>query len=265
MATHSIVVQIYEIQNPAEADAMIALGVDRIGSVVLSEKNWKIPAIREAIQVSKDAGVKHSLIPLFDTEKALFQCIDYYAPDVVHFCESFADQISLRRSCEALTGLHISVRKRFPEMEIMRTIPVGATGSSQSIPTFEVAKCFQTTSDYFLVDTSLGSEPVHGFVGITGHTCDWTVARELTLKSTVPLFLAGGLSPENVYAAIMQVRPFGVDSCTRTNAVDGDGRPIRFRKDPSAVKAFIEAVRQAENDLSSEQNEIESPGGRKRL
>jgi phosphoribosylanthranilate isomerase len=251
MGTHSISVQIYEIQNPVEAETVIELGVDRIGSVILSEADWKVPAIREAILVSKGAGVKHSLIPLFDTEKVLFECVDYYAPDVIHFCESFPDHTSLTRSCDALTSLQASVRKRFPDIEIMRTVPVGATGSTQGIPTFEVVKCFETTSDYFLADTSLDSEPVQGFVGITGHTCDWTVARELTLKSPVPLILAGGLSPENVYGAIMQVRPFGVDSCTRTNAIDGEGRPIRFRKDPKAVEDFVKAVRLAENDLAS--------------
>jgi phosphoribosylanthranilate isomerase len=264
METHSILVQIYEIQDPVEADKVVELGVDRIGSVILAEADWKVPAIRDAILVSKDAGVKHSLIPLFDTEKILFQCIDYYAPDVIHFCESFADQASLTRSRDALTGLHIAVKKQFPNIEIMRTVPVGATGNTEKIPTFEVAKCFETTSDYFLADTSRDSEPVHGFVGITGHTCDWTIARELTRKSSVPLILAGGLSPENVYEAIMQVRPFGVDSCTRTNAIDKDGRPIRFRKDPGAVKAFVEAVRQAENDLSSEYS-LELSGGRKRV
>ena len=192
MAMQSIVVQIYEIQDPEEAHAMIALRVDRIGSVILSEDDWKVPAIKDAILVSQSAGVKHSLIPLFGTEKVLFQCVDYYAPDVIHFCDSFADQSSLTTSCDALTRLHVSVKKRFPEIDIMRTVPVGATGSTQGIPTFEVAACFETTSDYFLADTSLDSEPVHGFVGITGHTCDWTVARKLAQKCPVPLILAGG-------------------------------------------------------------------------
>ena len=252
MTMHSIAVQIYEIQDPAEADAMIALGVDRIGSVILSEEDWKVPTIKDAILVSKNARVKHSLIPLFSTKRVLFRCIEYYTPDVIHFCESFDDQRSVKARCDDLNDLHLALRERFPDLEIMRTVPVGATGSAEGIPTFEVAKCFETTSDYFLLDTALDSEPVQGFVGITGRTCDWTVARELTLKSPVPLILAGGLSPENVYGAIMRVRPFGVDSCTRTNALDGNGRPIRFRKDRGAVRAFVEAVRQAENDLSGE-------------
>ena len=38
--------QIYEIQTPEEAEKCIALGVDRIGSVLLSASEWKNPEIR---------------------------------------------------------------------------------------------------------------------------------------------------------------------------------------------------------------------------
>jgi phosphoribosylanthranilate isomerase len=102
------------------------------------------------------------------------------------------------------------------------------------------------------MDTSLGTEPVEGFIGITGRTGDWTVARQLVEASAVPVILAGGLSPENVYEAVMAVTPFGVDSCTRTNALDSSGRPVRFKKDLKRVKAFVQEVRRAEQDLSSE-------------
>jgi phosphoribosylanthranilate isomerase len=133
----------------------------------------------------------------------------------------------------------------------MRTIPVGAPRNAQQIPTLEIAKCFEGASDYFLMDTSLGSEPVDGFIGITGRTGDWTVARQLAESSCLPVILAGGLSPENVYEAVMAVRPFGVDSCTRTNAVDASAGPVRFKKDLNRVKAFVQEVRRAEKDLFS--------------
>jgi phosphoribosylanthranilate isomerase len=258
-----IVVQIYEIQDPLEAEALIGLGVDRIGSVVASEEHWKVPAIREAVLVSRKAGVKHSLIPLFNTESVLFQTIDYYGPNIVHFCQRVADGRGRLAPCEALVELQVSVKERFPEIEVMRTIPVATPGSPQGIPTFEVAKCFEATSDYFLVDTSLGREPVDGFVGITGRTCDWTVAQQLADSSPLPVFLAGGLSPENVHGAIMAVRPFGVDSCTGTNAVDALGRTVRFQKDFNRVRAFVEQVRRAEKDLSSAGSKPQPTRGRK--
>lgn len=246
-----ISVQIYEIQDPVEAESVIGLGVDRIGSVILSGENWKVPDIREAILVSRAAGVKHSLIPLFGTKEVLFQSIDYYEPDIIHFCECLTNDEGDIAPCNALFELEACVKERFPEIETMRTIPVGPPGNTPRIPTLEFAKCFEGTSDYFLVDTSLGNEPVNGFIGITGCTGDWAVARQLIGSSSLPIILAGGLSPKNVYDAVMAVRPFGVDSCTRTNAVDGSGRTVRFKKDLNRVRAFVQEVRRAEQDLFS--------------
>lgn len=245
-----IEVQIYEIQDPREAEAAIELGVDRIGSVILAEGNWKVPAIRDAISVSKGAGVKHSLIPLFDTRGVLFQAIEYYQPDIIHFCGGLTHDDGRMMPCEPLVELQTWIRKRFPEIEVMRSVPVVAPESSQTIPSLEIARYFEAASDYFLIDTSLGSEPVEGYIGITGRTCDWAVARGLAESSPIPVILAGGLSPENIYEAIIAVEPFGVDSCTGTNAVDSNGRPVRFKKDHDKVAAFVQEVRRAERDLS---------------
>ncbi|MBN1940309.1 MAG: N-(5'-phosphoribosyl)anthranilate isomerase, partial [Candidatus Aminicenantes bacterium] len=63
--------------------------------------------------------------------------------------------------------------------------------------------------------------------------------------------LAGGLSPENVYEAAMKVRPAGVDSCTLTNAVDLEGKPIRFKKDFAKVAAFVAESRRAEERFAT--------------
>lgn len=244
-----IEVQIYEIQDPQEAEAAIELGVDRIGSVILAERNWKVPAIRDAISISKRAGIKHSLIPLFHTRELLFQAIDYYKPNIIHLCGCLTHDDSQMIPCEPLVELQTCLKKQFAGIEIMRSIPVVATESNKTIPTLEIAKHFEAGSDYFLIDTSLGSEPVEGYIGITGRICDWAVARGLVESSPIPVILAGGLSPENIYEAIIAVKPFGVDSCTRTNAVDSNGKPVRFKKDPDKVAAFVQEVRRAEKDL----------------
>ena len=85
-----------------------------------------------------------------------------------------------------------------------------------------------------------------GFVGITGLTCDWSVAARLVAGSRIPVVLAGGISPENVADGIRQVHPFGVDSCTCTNAVDDALNPIRFRKDPLRVQMLVSETRRAD-------------------
>jgi phosphoribosylanthranilate isomerase len=69
--------------------------------------------------------------------------------------------------------------------------------------------------------------------------------------SGIPVILAGGISPQNVIAGILQVKPAGIDSCTWTNAQDKTGSPIRFRKDLGKVRQLVGCVRQAEKSLSS--------------
>ena len=128
---------------------------------------------------------------------------------------------------------------------------------SHRVPTLELARVFEPVSDYFLTDTLLvgdpdagtDSQPVHGFVGITGQTCCWQTAAELVKASKLPVILAGGISPENVTAGIRKTRPAGIDSCTQTNAFDEKGAPIRFKKDIQKVKQMVAAVQAAEKDI----------------
>lgn len=50
-------------------------------------------------------------------------------------------------------------------------------------------------------------------LGGTGKIHNWEISRKIRESVDVPVFLAGGLTPENVSAAIQQVQPFGVDVC----------------------------------------------------
>ncbi len=74
--------------------------------------------------------------------------------------------------------------------------------------------------------------------GGTGHTFDWAIAAAVTRRfETV---LAGGLTPENVGAAIAAARPWCVDV---SSGVETDGV-----KDPARIRAFANAVRAADAD-----------------
>ena len=71
--------------------------------------------------------------------------------------------------------------------------------------------------------------------GGTGQVFDWTLGRRT--RELVPrLFLAGGLSPENVNQAIAEVRPYAVDVCSSVELKPG-------QKDAGRMKAFVDAVR----------------------
>ena len=72
--------------------------------------------------------------------------------------------------------------------------------------------------------------------GGTGAKFNWNLALEATQLGR-PIFLAGGLTPENVAEAVRQVQPFGVDVSSGVESAPG-------KKDHAKVRAFVEAVRQ---------------------
>jgi phosphoribosylanthranilate isomerase len=67
-------------------------------------------------------------------------------------------------------------------------------------------------------------------LGGTGRVHDWRWSREIVQRSPKPVFLAGGLRPENVAPALRAVNPFGLDICTgvRTNGQLDETKLTRF-------------------------------------
>lgn len=84
--------------------------------------------------------------------------------------------------------------------------------------------------DAIMLDTK--DDLLHGG---TGRTFDWSIAQR-TNQSVPKLFLAGGLSPENVAEAIATVRPYAVDACSSLEERLG-------KKNHDRVNAFVKAVR----------------------
>ncbi len=85
--------------------------------------------------------------------------------------------------------------------------------------------------DYHLLDAYRPGVP-----GGTGETFDWEFAARH--DRNVPLVLAGGLTPDNVAAAIRATEPFAVDTASGTESEPG-------RKDPELMRGFFEAVERA--------------------
>ncbi|MCF8112124.1 MAG: hypothetical protein K9J85_11640 [Desulfobacteraceae bacterium] len=247
-----MIVQIYEIQDPREAEKMVSLGVDHVGSVLADADELKKPQLREAVSAAVKGGAKSSLIPLINDMDLISSALDYYRPHIVHFCNSVFDSAGgWEHLCGRLMAMQATVRQRFPQIAIMRSIPVPPPGQGANLPVLEIAAHFEPLTDYFLIDTvimeggSVAGQPESGYVGITARTCDREKVAELVNRSSIPVILAGGLSPENVAEALRAVRPAGVDSCTLTNAVDDTGAYVRFKKDPDKVARFVKEARKA--------------------
>lgn len=97
-----IITQIYEIQTPHEAHEMIELGVDRIGSVITRRDSWKIPQIKETIDLVTSTNANSSLIMLFRNQDDICRALDYYRPDIVHFCDDLVHCGKRGGDCEFL-------------------------------------------------------------------------------------------------------------------------------------------------------------------
>jgi phosphoribosylanthranilate isomerase len=78
---------------------------------------------------------------------------------------------------------------------------------------------------------------VEGQPGGTGETFDWSLAAKAK-EFGKPIFLAGGLTPQNVAAAIRAVQPFGVDVSSGVESAPG-------KKDRQKMRDFVAAVRAA--------------------
>jgi phosphoribosylanthranilate isomerase len=80
--------------------------------------------------------------------------------------------------------------------------------------------------------------------GGTGRTFDWEIARRA--KKYGRVFLAGGLTPENVGEAIRAARPYAVDVCSGVEARPGKKDPARLKRLMGAAKNAQETARKSE-------------------
>lgn len=78
-------------------------------------------------------------------------------------------------------------------------------------------------------------------LGGTGRTHDWEISRKIVERSSVPVFLAGGLNPGNVRDAVRMVRPYGIDVCT--------GVRTGGRLDTEKLRRFMSAINDAGSSI----------------
>lgn len=216
-----MLVQIYEVQTPEEARALARLGVDHIGVLVGDGAFPRELSIAQtnAIFAATPAGKKRVALSLSADPEEVARVAREIRPDIIQL------QASLEEFSVEMTR---AFRGRFPEIPIMRAIPVIDEAS------IEVARSYQGVADFLLLDSY---DPGSRQFGALGRAHDWNISRRIVEDVDVPVILAGGLGPENVAEAIIAVRPAGVDSKTKTDRADGTG------KDLAKVQTFVAAAR----------------------
>jgi phosphoribosylanthranilate isomerase len=139
-------------------------------------------------------------------------------------CRTNAIQI-----CDHLiAGSYENLRQALPGISLIQVIHISGPES------MEEAQNFSRFVDALLLDsgrkTGLKVE-----LGGTGRTHNWELSAQICKRVKIPVFLAGGLNPDNVKEAIKIVRPFAVDVCS--------GVRINGLLDENKVAAFIKNVR----------------------
>jgi phosphoribosylanthranilate isomerase len=126
---------------------------------------------------------------------------------------------------DALEGEEYGKLKRaLPGVKIVQVIHVIDDSSVES------AVRISEFADALLLDSGNPGLPVKELGG-TGRTHDWKLSRRIRIAARCPVFLAGGLKPENVRRAVDEVEPFGLDLCS--------GIRREGRLDPLLLELFM--------------------------
>ncbi len=218
-----MIVQIYAIKTPEEADICLSAGVGHIG-VMVGEYN------RTPDELS------------FDETHAVFEILSSTHPKLAATVETNLNNIERMVNAIEPDILHLSgeitqflpedvqkLRRRFPDLQIMQAIPM------MDVTSLDLALAYAPVCDMLLLDRKSKDAAM---IGATGATHDWQLSRTIVEQVEIPVILAGGLSPANVAQAIEAVRPWGVDSNTHTNIPGGS-----WRKDRDRVERFVQEAK----------------------
>ncbi|MFZ3341496.1 MAG: phosphoribosylanthranilate isomerase [Terriglobales bacterium] len=219
-ATHMTRVKICCIASAEEAAMAVEVGASAIGLVS------HMPSGPGIIRDDLIAEIAVTIPPATGT----FLLTSRQSVDEIiaqqRFCRTNTIQV-----CDHLTrGTHRQLKDALPGISIVQVIHV--TGPES----VEEAVAVAEHVDAILLDSGNQKLAVKELGG-TGRTHDWHVSRQIRERVGVPLFLAGGLTPENVGHAIREVRPFAVDVCS---GVRTDGK-----LDAEKLAKFFSAARSA--------------------
>jgi phosphoribosylanthranilate isomerase len=220
------IVQIYGAEHPDDALALAAMGCHHLGFRIEDPRfdGERMLSAVEARSLFDALPPQVVTIALFASpdERLILRTVEAARPRMVQFCWD-VDLMGIEWESR--------LRQHLGEVKVIKAIPVGDHATRDGA--LDAALRYQVAADYFILDTP---SPKAGWVGASGETHDWSVSREIVERVSVPCILAGGLDADNVEKALQAVRPWGVDSYSRTSLPDD-------RKDMAKVRRFVEAVR----------------------
>jgi len=214
------IIQIAGIIDKDEARMVLDAGATHLGFPFRLDFNQEDLTEDQAAQIIKNLQIqeKSVLITYLDKSDEIIKLADYLGCKTVQL----HGPISLRE-LEKL-------RNDAPQLSVWKSLVVKKNNVDELT---QMVTLIENLTDAFITDTF---NPETGASGATGKTHDWQVSRKITAISKKPVIIAGGLNPENVFDAITQIHPSGVDVHTGVENAFG-------RKDETKVKAFVEEAK----------------------
>ena len=213
------VIKICGLRDPAHAAVAASAGADLIGFIFAPARRQVTPATaRSCIAAAREAAPGRDLY-------AVGVFVDAPAPEMARIArEAGIDALQLHGTEPPESVQHLPV----PVLKALRPRP--GNDVSHIVAEIERFRSSCRPPVGILIDGY-----TEGALGGTGARADWRFAKEI--GAVFPFLLAGGLDPENVGAAIQEVRPLGVDV---NSGVEVDGVKAADR-----IEEFIRAARKA--------------------
>ena len=229
-----MITQIYSIQSVEEALMCVEAGADNIGVAVSTGYNLPSEVSIEKCKEIYDAigdKAKKVLIVVTDSDEPIYKPLQILKPDIIHICgyDYYATEDFVAKA-----------KQICPKIEVLQAIGI------EDESAIDTAVHFSQFCDYLILDSV--DHNING-IGAAGFVNDWDIDARIVEKVSCKVILAGGLGPDNVEAAIKKVKPYGVDSFTRTSDIFENGKS---RKNPQKVYQFIKNAQKAFKELENE-------------
>ena len=210
-------VKICCISSIDEANMVIRFGASALGLVANMPSGPGIISDEEIMSISK------SVPPAIAT----FMLTSETSADeiILHHKRTLTNTIQIVD--ELTQGSYEKIKKALPAIKIVQVIHVIDEKS------IDEAIRISHSVDALLLDSGNPNLAIKELGG-TGRVHNWSFSKKIVDQSKVPVFLAGGLTVENVRQAIDQVQPFGLDLCS--------GVRTDKKLDPYKLENFFKAV-----------------------
>jgi len=208
------------IASIEEAQLAIRYGASAVGLVsAMPSGPGVIPESTIAeIAARIPPGVSSFLLTSLASAEAIAEQHRRCGTDTVQICDRLA------------AGAHRRLRRALPGIRLVQVVHV------QDESSVDEALTIAEDVDALLLDSGDLRSPTKELGG-TGRTHDWSLSRRIVAGSPRPVWLAGGLRPENVAEAVQAVRPFAVDVCSGLRAQGG--------LEETRLRDFVAALRRA--------------------